>query len=154
MEEVKISYVSHYHHDDFDELNVRINDAPARPVIAQLADDAHNFFLQVDAEQPQVIGATILYADDWFDEIAAAFQRHDLAHPAVRFFLEQQIRAFSAQWQAQQATQATMPATVNPTPVHTLTPPANGESHALAPESVQSDITESKPITTTSAPSP
>ena len=101
MEEVKISYVSHYHHDDFDELNVRINDAPARPASSQLADDAHNVYLQIDAENQRVLGATILYADDWFEEIAQAFQRHDLDHPAVRFFLEQQVQALAQRWAAQ-----------------------------------------------------
>ncbi len=95
MEEVKIEYINHYHDDDFDELNLRINNDPARALVSQLADDEHNFFLQVDAESHQVIGATVLYADDWFEEIAEAFRRHDLNHPDVRFFLEQKVNAFA-----------------------------------------------------------
>ena len=101
MDQVKISYVNHYHHDDFDELNIRINDCPARPAISQAIDDKHNFFLQVDAESKQVIGATILYGDDWFDELAEAFKRRDLNHPDARFFFEQKIKAFAEQWATQ-----------------------------------------------------
>jgi len=101
--------VSHYRHDDFDELNVRINDAPARPALSQLTDDAHNVYLQIDAENQTVIGATIFYADDWFDDIAAAFQRHDLDHPAVRFFLAQQVETLAKCWSVQRQTQVTDP---------------------------------------------
>ena len=128
MEEVKISYVSHYRHDDFDELNVRINDAPARPASSQLADDAHNVYLQIDAENQRVIGATILYADDWFEEIAQAFQRHDLDHPDVCFFFEQKIKAFAAQWETGQHTQTLAPTQLEPrrvTPVDDPAPTTN-----------------------------
>ena len=124
MEEVKISYVSHYRHDDFDELTVRINDAPARPASSQLADDAHNVYLQIDAENQRVIGATILYADDWFEEIAQAFQRHDLDHPAVRFFFEQKIKSFAAQWAAEQRTETLAPTSPEPWRVATVDDPA------------------------------
>jgi hypothetical protein len=147
MEEVKISYISHYHHDDFDELNVRINDAPARPVRSQLADDPHNVYLQIDAENQCVIGATILYADDWFEEIAQAFQRHDLDHPAVRFFLEQQVQMLAQRWTAQRPTSVADPSD-NGVVANAAPPQPPDEPHAAQNESAPANAPDPIPDTT------
>lgn len=101
MEQVKITFVNHYRQDDFDELNVRINDLSAQATTSEVADDEHNAFLQVNPETHEIVGATILYAQDWFAEIAEAFQRADMSHPAVVFFLEQKISAWIAQQEKQ-----------------------------------------------------
>lgn len=91
MDQIKITSVNHYHGDDFDELNIRFDNQNSNPTFADPVADEHNVYLQVDAETDTVVGATILYADDWFQEIAAAFQRHDLDNPAVRFFLGKKL---------------------------------------------------------------
>jgi hypothetical protein len=97
MEKVTVTYFSHYRQDDFDELNIRINDLPAQPTSAELVDDEHNAFLQVNPETKEIVGATIMYANDWFKEIADAFQRGDLEHPEVKFFLEHKIKEWMAE---------------------------------------------------------
>lgn len=101
MAQVKITYINHYRRDDFDELNVRINDLLAQTTTGEVADDEHNAFLQVNPETHEIVGATILYAQDWFAEIADAFQRADVSHPAVAFFLEQKIQAWIAEREKQ-----------------------------------------------------
>ena len=103
MEQVKLMYVNHYHADDFDELNLRITAEPTKESFAEPVTSQSNFLLQVDAETHQVIGATILYADDWFARIAEAFQRGDLNDPDVRFFLEQKFRQYAQEWESRQA---------------------------------------------------
>ncbi len=97
MEKIVITYVNHYHQDDFDELNLRINDLASQPTSGELVDDEHNAFLQVNPETKHVVGATIVYASDWFAEIADAFQRADVNNPAVKFFLEQRIKEWIAE---------------------------------------------------------
>src|SRR5437868_268065 len=94
MDKIAITYVNHHRGDDFDELNVHLDNYASNPTFTAPVEDEHNFFLQVDATTNQVVGATILYADDWFQEIAAAFQRNDLNNPAVRFFLEKKLEQF------------------------------------------------------------
>lgn len=97
MEKVIITYANHYHQDDFDELNLRLNDLTAQPTSGELVDDEHNAFLQVNPETREVVGATIVYANDWFAEIADAFQRGDLEHPAVKFFLQEKIKTWMSE---------------------------------------------------------
>lgn len=109
MEQVKITDINHYLQEDFDELNIRIDNVKPASTFAEIADDAHNFFLQIDAESQEVVGATILYADDWFKRIGEAFQRGDVDDPEVRFFLEQKIQLYSRE---------RMPPHPEPTPGH------------------------------------
>lgn len=94
MDEIKITSVNHYQGDDFDELNIHLDNQSPNPTYADPVDEQHNFLLRVDAVTEQVVGATILYANDWFDEIASAFQNHDVNDPAVRFFLEKKLEQF------------------------------------------------------------
>jgi hypothetical protein len=94
MKDIVITSINHYHHDDFDELNLRFDDHPAQSTVAQVADDKHNVFLQVNPETQEIVGATIIYADDWFAEIADAFRRGDLNHPDVAFFMREKIKAW------------------------------------------------------------
>lgn len=105
MEKVKITNVDHFHSDDFDELNIRVDDNLTQNSVAEIADDDHNAYLQLDPGANTVIGATILYADDWFAEIANAFQNKDLSNPNVRFFLEQKINSWIQERQSRQQTE-------------------------------------------------
>mgnify|MGYP001618224103 FL=1 len=110
MEEVRIIDVNLYHNDDFDELNIRIKPWVS-PEFVEPVDEEHGFFLKIRAVNDEVMGATILEADHWFDEIADAFKRRDLHHPDVCFFFEQKIRVFAAQWAAaEQHAEALAPA--------------------------------------------
>lgn len=112
MDEIKIASVNHYQGDDFDELNIHLDNQTANPTFADPVDEQHNFFLRVDAVTDEVVGAMILYANDWFEEIAAAFQRHDLENPAVRFFLKEKLEEFIRE----RDEQADAPAVTNLTP--------------------------------------
>ena len=135
MEEITITQVDHYHNDDFDELNLRI-DSPSElrlGITHVIMEEQHDFHLKVVAKTGEVIGATILEADHWFDEIAAAFQCRDLDHPDVRFFFEQKIRVFAAQWAAAQHTEALAPTQPEPwraAPVDDPTPATNKVAEA------------------------
>jgi hypothetical protein len=113
MEEIRIIDVNHYHNDDFDELNIRIKPWVSAEFVDPV-DEAHGFFLKVRANNEEVVGATILEADHWFDELAAAFKRRDLTHPDVRFFFEQKIRMFAAQWTAERDAEALAPSLPEP----------------------------------------
>ena len=99
--EIRIIEVSHWHYEDFDELNIRIKPRAGAEYVDPVDDDDHNFFLKLTAGTDEVTGATIFEADHWFDEIAEAFKQRDVNHPDVRFFLEQKVRAFAEQWVAE-----------------------------------------------------
>ena len=127
MEEIRIIDVDHYHNEDFDELTIRIK-PKTEPALCDIVDDERNFFLEVTAKSHEVVGATILEADHWFDELADAFQRRDLTHPDVRFFFEQKISVFAAQWAAEQHTETLAPPQPEPwrvAPVDELAPTTN-----------------------------
>ncbi len=108
MAKVTITYVDHYHQDDFDELNLRINDEPAQPASGELVDDEHNAFLKVNPDTKKVVGATVVYADDWFAELADAFQKGDVNHPDVKFFLEQKIKEWITEREKREQTEQVM----------------------------------------------
>src|SRR5262249_35657862 len=97
MEQVKITSVDHFRDDDFDELIIRLDGDAAQNSVAEIADDLHNAYLQLDPNTNQVVGSTIVDEDDWFAEIAAAFQNKDMSNPDVRFFLEQKIKSWVLQ---------------------------------------------------------
>src|SRR5713226_8065954 len=103
MEEMRITQHDHDVRDeDFDELNLLIN-GNSYTTISYMdpMDDEHAMHLRINAETDEVIGAMILWANDWFKELADAFQRRDLDHPDVRFFFEQKIRVLAEQWAAE-----------------------------------------------------
>lgn len=108
MEKIRISRMSHIRQDDFDELNIHLKDRVSESTVAEVADDEHNAFLQVNPESTQVVGATIIYADDWFTEIADAFQRGDGNHPDVKFFLEQKIREWVIEREGREQTKGVL----------------------------------------------
>ena len=102
MEKVKITSYDHDVPDeDFDELNLLINGHTVETHSYMHPTDERAVYLRIDSETEEVIGAMILWANDWLAELADAFKRRDLTHPDVRFFFEQKIKAFAAQWVAE-----------------------------------------------------
>jgi len=133
MDETKIIDVNHWHYDDFDELNILVK-PKSGPAFYEIVDEERDFYLIVIAKTNEVVGATITEADHWFDELAEAFQRRDLSHPDVRFFLEQKIRVFAAEW-AEQHDTAPEPAHAiakKSSPYVTARTPARAPTHAIA----------------------
>ena len=116
MEEMKITRYDHYiDGEDFDRLDFLLNGHSFKTLAyMDPVDDQHALHLRIDAETEAVIGAMILWANDWLAELADAFKRRDLNHPDVRFFFEQKIRALTEQWQAERAK-------VTETPRHSAT---------------------------------
>ena len=103
MEKVKItSYDHNVPDEDFDELNLLINGHTLEMHSYMHPTDERAMYLRIDSETEEVAGAMILWANDWLAELADAFKRRDLTHPDVRFFFEQKIRAFAAQWATEQ----------------------------------------------------
>lgn len=97
MEQVKIHALDHYQDDDFDELTIQFQDAPSSATYAVVADDENNIFLNKDVGTDEVVGATIVYARDWFRKLAQAFADVNLDDPDVRLFLEQKLRALAGE---------------------------------------------------------
>ncbi len=102
MEQIKIAALDHYQGDDFDELTIRFREASSHPTYASVADDENNIFLLRDAETQEIVGATILYAKDWFHKLAEAFQSMDLDNPEVHLFLQQKLQALANENEAQE----------------------------------------------------
>lgn len=97
MEQITIRTLDHYQDDDFDELTIRFEDAPSNATYAVVADDENNIFIDKDVETDRVVGATIVYARDWFRKLAQAFADANLDNHDVRFFLEQKLRALASE---------------------------------------------------------
>jgi len=97
MEQVNSIKLEHYQDDDFDELTIQFRNTASNPTYAVVADDENNVFLNKDAETDQVVGATIVYARDWFQKLSQAFGEMNLDDQDVRFFLVQKLRALAEQ---------------------------------------------------------
>lgn len=91
MESLKITHLEMDTDPDSGELYVLINTEEPQPAVSWLVDDERDLYLRTDPTTGDIVGASALFANAWFDEIAEAFRRHDLNHPDVRFFLEKKI---------------------------------------------------------------
>ena len=109
MEEMRITHIDHYQKEDFDELNLLVNDHSSQHSDMDPVDGEHNVYLRIDNRTDEIAGLMIVYANDWFNELADAFQRHDLDHPDVRFFLEQKITAWAERWAAERQRSESVP---------------------------------------------
>ena len=119
METLPIIDADHWHHEDFDELNIRVK-PQAGLEYAHCVDEDHDFFLWLADDTDEVRGAMVMEADHWFDEIAEAFARRDVNHPDVRFFLEQKIRVFAEHWEKERTAEKQ----AEPSPAPKVTPAA------------------------------
>lgn len=93
MESLNITHLEIDNDPDLGELYMLINTDQPQPAVSWLVDDERNFYFRVNPDTGQVVGAMALFANDWFEEIADAFRRHDLEHPDVKFFLQQKVNA-------------------------------------------------------------
>lgn len=99
MEKIKITDFYFYQDPDLSELDLFINtDEPASAMSLPVNDDTgeqYDVYLRVDPETYRIVGATIMYSDNLFQELAQAFANKDLNHPDVRFFLEKKLEAYA-----------------------------------------------------------
>lgn len=96
MEELNITHMELEEREDFSELYILINTDKPQAADSYLVDDDHDFYLRVEPETEKIVGAFALFAADWFKEIAAAFEKGDLNHPDVRFFLQQKVNEMAS----------------------------------------------------------
>ena len=64
-----------------------------QPAVSHLVED--DFYLRVNPETHQVVGATIFNASLYFGQLARAFALKSLDDPNVRFFLERRVESFA-----------------------------------------------------------
>ena len=132
MEPLNITHIEMDDNPDLGELYLLINSDEPKPAVSWLVDDQRNFHFRVDPETGKVVGAMALFANDWFEEIAQAFQRHDVNHPDVRFFLQQLVNVLAQRLTAEPVStqqDITKPASVSP------------ESRRMTPEDDPAPIT-------------
>ena len=122
MEPLNITHIEMDDNPDLGELYLLINSAEPMPAVSWLVDDQRNFHFRVDPETGKVVGAMVLFANDWFAEIAQAFQRHDVNHPDVRFFLQQLVNVLAQRLTVEMQATERIP-THQDTPELTHTPP-------------------------------
>jgi hypothetical protein len=91
METIKITKV--FYNEDADELDLVINVDKPQPAISHLVED--DFYLRIDPDSNQVVGATIFNASHYFGQLALAFASKAFDDPNVRFFLEHRIKSFA-----------------------------------------------------------
>jgi hypothetical protein len=92
MEKMKIT--DYHYYPDSDELDLVINvDQPRAAISVPLEDEF--FFLRVDPETDEIVGATIMNASHYLGQLAHAFAVKAFDDPNVRFFLERRVEAFA-----------------------------------------------------------
>lgn len=85
--------------DDFRELFVWLNVEPPQsdvmiPVNDETAEPYH-VHIGVNPESREIVTASIISANNFFQELARAFASMDLNHPDVRFFLEKKLELYA-----------------------------------------------------------
>lgn len=91
METMKITNV--FYNQDTDELDLVINVDEPQPAISHLVED--DFYLRINPDTNQVVGATIFNASHYFGQLARAFALKAFDDPNVRFFLEHRVESFA-----------------------------------------------------------
>jgi hypothetical protein len=91
MEKMKIT--NYHYYPESDELDLVINvDKPRAAVSFPLEDEF--FFLRIDPETNEVVGATIMNASRYLGQLAHAFAIKAFDDPNVQFFLERRAESF------------------------------------------------------------
>lgn len=88
-----VRITDYHYYPESDELDLVINAEEPRTAISIYVDD--DFYLRVDPETKQLVGATILNASEFFAELARAFALKEIANANVRFFFEQKVGALA-----------------------------------------------------------
>jgi uncharacterized protein YuzE len=91
MEKMKITQV--FYDEDADELDLVVNVDEPQPAASRLVED--DFYLRVNPETNQVVGATIFNASLYLGQLARAFAMKAFDDPNVRFFLERRVESFA-----------------------------------------------------------
>lgn len=92
MEKIKVT--DYYYNQEADELDLVINVPKPKPAISVALDDEF-FFLRVDPETNEIVGATILNASRWFAMLAHAFATRALENEDVKLLLEKKVEALA-----------------------------------------------------------
>lgn len=86
--------ITDYHYyPDSDELDLVINVDKPQPAISHLVED--DFYLRINPDTKQVVGATIFNASHYLGQLARAFASKAFDDPNVRFFLEHRVESFA-----------------------------------------------------------
>ena len=83
----------YFYNEDTDELDLVLNVDEPQPAVSDLVED--DFYLRINPETNQVVGATIFNASLYFGQLARAFALKTLDDPNVRFFLEHRVASFA-----------------------------------------------------------
>ena len=85
--------------DDFRELFVWLNCEPPQSSVMVPANDEttepYHVHIGVNPDTREIVTASILNANNFFDDLARAFASMDLNHPDVRFFLEKKLEQYA-----------------------------------------------------------
>ncbi len=94
MEKMKIT--DYHYYPESDELDLVINvEKPREAVSIPLEDEF--FFLRVDPQTNEIVGATIFNASHYLGQLAHAFALKAFDDPNVRFSLERRIEAYATE---------------------------------------------------------
>ncbi len=94
MEKMRIT--DYHYYPESDELDLAINVDKPRPAVSVPLSDEF-FFLRVDPETNEVVGATILNVSRWFAELAHAFAVRAFDDTDVHLLLEKKIEMLALQ---------------------------------------------------------
>jgi hypothetical protein len=92
MEKIKVT--DYHYYPDSDELDLVINAGKPREAISVPLEDEF-FFLRVDPETNEIVGATILNASRWFAQLAHAFATKSFDNADVHLLLEKKVEALA-----------------------------------------------------------
>ncbi len=99
MEEIKITQFHLFPDPDVSELDLQLNGAePQAASVVHVNDEtleSYRVDFRINPETKEIVGATILYSANLFQDLARAFASMDLNHPDVRFFLEKKLEQYA-----------------------------------------------------------
>ncbi len=107
MEKIKITEFHLFPDPDLSELDLQFNDAGPQAAsvvhVNQESAEPYRIDFRINPETNELVGATILYSANLFQDLARAFAAMDLNHPDVRFFLEKKLEEYAQRHRAELA---------------------------------------------------
>lgn len=99
MEKISITAFHLFPDADISELDLQLNgkDQQAASVlhVNEETSEPYRVDFRVNPETNELVGATILYSSNLFQDLARAFASMNLNHPDVRFFLEKKLEQYA-----------------------------------------------------------
>ncbi|MDL1895178.1 hypothetical protein FBQ82_02820 [Anaerolineae bacterium CFX7] len=99
MEKIKITQFHLFPDPDISELDLQLNGAETQAAsVVHVNDETsepYHVDFRINPETNELVGATILYSANLFQDLARAFASMDLNHPDVRFFLEKKLEQYA-----------------------------------------------------------